>query len=112
MKNIIILCLIFLTACTAFSAVIVSWNTNTEKDLAGYKIYFGKKSRLYENTVTVNTDTSHIIDNYRFLEGAKYYFAVTAFDSSGNESGFSEEVSVTIPNSPPNKPTNVKVEFK
>jgi len=72
----------------------VSWNANSELDLAGYKIYYGKSSGSYESQVYVGNVTSYHLTGLE--EGKHYYFAVTALDFSGNESTFSKEVGTTI----------------
>jgi len=76
------------------SGVKVSWDANIEADLAGYKIYYGKDSGSYQSQVSVGNIISYQLSG--FEAGKKYYFAVTALDSSGNESGFSDEVSIII----------------
>ncbi len=73
----------------------ISWNPNTESDLSGYKIYYGNESGAYTSYVNVRNNTSVVVDG--FFEGRTYYLAVTAYDYSGNESGYSPEVSVYIP---------------
>jgi hypothetical protein len=79
--------------------------TNTDGtplgDLAGYKIYYSQSSGNYSTTVDVGNVTSHLLDGLE--EGKTYYFAATAYDASGNESDFSNEVSATIP--PPQMPS-------
>ncbi len=81
----------------------VSWDPNTEDDLAGYKVYWGTQpNRNYTDVLDVGNVTSHTFDNLQ--EGQTYYFAVTAYDRAGNESGFSEEVSAEIPSSGGNDP--------
>ena len=71
------------------------WQANTESDLAGYRIYYGTSSRSYGVYIPVDKNTtSYTINN--LTEGQTYYFALTAVDTSGNESGFSEEVSKSI----------------
>ncbi len=76
-------------------SVVVSWSPNTEDDLAGYKVYYGTSSRQYDREVFVGNETSVRITGLR--PSKRYYFAVTAFDFSGNESAFSEEVSTVVP---------------
>jgi F5/8 type C domain/Fibronectin type III domain len=68
-------------------------------DLAGYKIYYGQASRSYGPGIDMHNVNSFTLSNLE--EGRTYYFAVTAYDFSGNESKFSNEKSVTIP--PPNE---------
>jgi len=80
------------------AAVKVSWQDNQEADLAGYKIYYGTSSRSdtsYTTILDVNLENSVNISSLN--EGTTYYFAVTAYDTTGNESDFSEEVSILIP---------------
>jgi hypothetical protein len=84
---------LFLSPALAGTAT-VKWNANTETDLAGYKVYYGTVSRSYQPAIPVGKVTSLSIPG--LTEGKKYYFAVAAVDTSGNESGYSAEVSKTI----------------
>jgi hypothetical protein len=68
----------------------LNWQANTETDLSGYKVYHGNSSRNYGPSIPVGKVTSYTIDNLE--EGKTYYLAVTALDSTGNESGYSNEV--------------------
>ena len=69
----------------------LAWSPNEEPDLAGYRVYYGTSSREYINFIDVGKVTTYRLDN--LLEDLEYYIAVTAYDMSGNESDFSEEVS-------------------
>jgi hypothetical protein len=71
-------------------SAILNWQPNSESDLDGYRVYYGTSSRSYGPPLYVNTATTCTLDT--LSEGATYYFAVTAYDTSGNESGFSAEV--------------------
>jgi len=81
--------------------VTLSWNPNKEADLAGYKIYYGLTPRTgncppggYSQKVDVGNKISYTIDK---LENGKiYYFSITSYDKSGNESCFSAEVKKII----------------
>lgn len=75
-------------------ALKVSWNANTEPDLAGYKIYHGKSSRNYTVSINVGKVTEYTVD--QLSEGVAYFFVVTAYDLAGNESGYSQEVSAQV----------------
>ena len=76
------------------SAIIISWQPNTDADLKGYKVYYGTRSRMYDYVESVGMDTTCTIDN---LEGGNNYFiAVTAYDNHGNESSYSNEIVVSI----------------
>lgn len=80
----------------------INWNMNSESDLAGYIVYYGTASRTYSAMSTGiglsgdgSTGTpSKIISG--LLDGTTYYFGVTAYDATGNESTFSGEVLVTV----------------
>ena len=76
-------------------ALVVSWDANTENDLAGYHVYQGRTSGLYDWRFYVSDGTSWTSGN-RLIVGREYFFAVTASDFSGNESGFSAEVSALV----------------
>ncbi len=75
-------------------SVTVSWDPNTEDDLAGYRVYYGTESRNYQTTLDVGLDTFKVVANLQ--AGIRYYFAVTAYDTANNESDFSEEVSIVL----------------
>lgn len=83
----------------------INWSMNSESDLAGYIVYYGTASHIYTAMSTSiglsgdgSTGTpSKIISG--LLDGSTYYFGVTAYDATGNESTFSGEVttSITVP---------------
>ncbi|NWG13123.1 MAG: fibronectin type III domain-containing protein [Acidobacteria bacterium] len=75
----------------------LAWDPNTETDLAGYKVYYGTASRTYGPPVTIGLQTTYTVTN---LPPGTYYFAVTAYNTAGLESGFSNEVSANIPGTP------------
>ena len=63
-------------------------------DLAGYKLYHGTASRQYAMVLDVGNATAFTVDS---LPAGTRYFAVTAYDASGNESVHSLEVWTTLP---------------
>ncbi|MEN8263415.1 MAG: choice-of-anchor D domain-containing protein [Nitrospirota bacterium] len=63
-------------------------------DLAGYNIYYGTTSNIYTNIIHVDNVTTYQITN--LTEGITYYFVITVYNTSGNESGYSSEESITI----------------
>jgi hypothetical protein len=73
----------------------LSWNANMESDLAGYIVNYGNTSSNYTSSVDVGKATSYEINNV--TNGKTYYVALTAYDTSGNESADSQEVSVYVP---------------
>jgi Concanavalin A-like lectin/glucanases superfamily len=87
----------------AFSAdVTLGWDPNSEPDLAGYKIYYGPAPRTYVTSINVGNRITYTVTG---LSAGTYYFAVVAFTTSGLQSPFSNEVSVTLTGVPPPPPT-------
>ncbi|MGD9975582.1 MAG: LamG-like jellyroll fold domain-containing protein [Desulfatirhabdiaceae bacterium] len=68
----------------------LAWNANTDSSVIGYKLYYGTASRTYNAPVDVGSKTQYTLTN--IVEGKTAYFAVTAYDSSRTESGFSQEL--------------------
>lgn len=84
------------------STVVLSWNppsTNADgtslNDLAGYKLYYGSASGNYSESIDVGDVLTYQVNN--LSTGVTYYFTTTAYDTSGNESGYSNEISKTFP---------------
>ncbi len=77
---------------TAFAAVShLAWDANSENDLAGYKVYRGPASGSYDMVKDVGNVVAYSDSNLN--DNTTYYYAVTAYDFSGNESAKSAEVS-------------------
>lgn len=76
-------------------AVLLMWNPNPERDLAGYRVYLGERSRHYYEVYSVGLQTAFTLQNLK--SGKTYFMAVTAYDLYGNESRYSEEALLTIP---------------
>ncbi len=77
----------------------LSWDPVVDPDVQGYKIYYGTQSRsqsgAYPWSLNVGESTEYTVGDLQ--RGTAYYFAVTAYNTSGLESGYSEEVSATKP---------------
>ncbi len=74
----------------AVTQATLEWDPNSEPDLAGYKLHYGLASGSYDTTVDVGDQTTYTIANLEV--GATYYIAATAYNTSGLESGYSNEV--------------------
>jgi hypothetical protein len=84
-------------ATTSAHSVTLTW-TETGSGIAGYNVYRGTTSGgPYAGINTSLVPSTSYIDS-SVAPGGKYYYVTTAVDSSGNESGFSNEASATIPN--------------
>jgi type IV pilus assembly protein PilY1 len=78
----------------------LAWDANTESDLAGYKVYYGTSSKSYTNSIDVGNVTTYTLTG--LTQGQTYYIAITAYNTSSSESGYSGEVSgvATAPTPP------------
>ncbi len=91
------------------SALTLAWDPNTEDDLAGYSVYYGIQSGNYDSVIDAGNVAQYTVSNLE--PETHYYFAVTAYDTSGNESDLSEEVgSITSEDPPPNPPPDPPLE--
>ena len=103
-----ILAILAIAGIAQAATVQVTWNPNTEPDLAGYKIYYGTASGVYGDPIDVGNVTGHVME-ITPQHGATYYFALTAYDTSGNESGYSDEATCFVPDGvKPEKPTGLR----
>ncbi|MEO0292028.1 MAG: hypothetical protein ABIM54_03740 [candidate division WOR-3 bacterium] len=70
---------------------------NTEKDLAGYYVWRGfSYEGPYEKIANLPPSKTSFID-YNVQNGITYYYAVSAYDTAGNESDLSPEVVFDTP---------------
>jgi hypothetical protein len=77
------------------ASVNLAWDAVTAPDFAGYKVHYGLASRNYSLTVDAKAATTAAISGLE--EGKTYFFAATAYDTKGNSSDFSNEVSYAVP---------------
>lgn len=75
--------------------VSLDWDDNGESDLSGYALWRGTAAGDYGATPFVEGLTVSEYSDTSLVSGTTYYYAVTARDLSSNESGFSDEASVT-----------------
>ncbi|TSA16360.1 hypothetical protein D4R75_13585, partial [bacterium] len=96
-----------LLATSGNGQVTLKWNKVPDTDLKRYRIYRGTASPA--NTLIDSTSAGNPNDTTRTItgltNGTTYYFRVTAVDSAGNESAYSNEISAT-----PSSPTIVLVQ--
>lgn len=91
-----------ITNLPATNRVTLRWDRSPDVSVTGYKIYLGPTSAGYTNSVTVGNVTNAVISN--LVATTTYFFAATAYESSGLESDFSNETIYTVPS--PTAPTN------
>jgi len=83
------------TGSTTSNTAALAWDAVTAPNLGGYKVYYGTEPGAYAQSVSVGNGTAYTL--YGLSNQTTYYVAVTAFDTSGGESAYSNEVSKTIP---------------
>lgn len=89
-----LLCLFFLAAAAHAETAAVAWTQSTEATVNGYRVYFGTLSGIYPECV--QTIDAHV-EIAGLTPGQTYYFVVVAFDDTGLESEYSDEVAWTAP---------------
>jgi hypothetical protein len=83
-----------LRAIPASGSIELSWEGNSETDLAGYHVYRAAPGGPWESIAAANLPG---FSDRNVEKGKTYRYAVTAVDHSGNESPRSAEVSSTLP---------------
>jgi hypothetical protein len=86
-------------ACTTSSVgagtLRVTWASSPEGDLAGYRLRYGTSPGVYSQSIDTGQTEMCLVPG---LDAELvYYFAVSAYDFSGNESEPSEEITARIP---------------
>jgi len=72
-------------------------------NVAGYILYYGTAPRHYDGNIVVGTDvcSTNVCKFQIELDKGTWYLALTSFDSSGNESDFSDELKLVVGASDP-----------
>lgn len=79
----------------ASQSVELTWEGSPSDYIVGYRIFFGPQPGAYTSCMVVDQVSDILVSGLK--AGATYYFVVAAFDAYGNESGFSNETSYTVP---------------
>ena len=91
--------LLFIAVRAFAGEVTLAWDPVNSPALVGYIVYYGPTAGNYTTSIDVGNTTTYAVSN--LVEGATYHFAVTDYDASHTQSGFSNDVSATIPYSAP-----------
>lgn len=90
------------------NAIRIEWDVNAEESLAGYKVY--RSMSPEEEDYQIIAETSEEDGYYEDVNvsiGVKYYYRISAFDDSGNESDKSDAAYYTLLEKPvPIEPTH------
>jgi hypothetical protein len=76
----------------------LTWTGSTHAAVTGYRVYYGVAPGAYLQPkgagIGVGRVETFVVTG--LVTGQRYYFAVTAVDSSGNESAYSQEASKVV----------------
>ncbi|MCB0284634.1 MAG: right-handed parallel beta-helix repeat-containing protein [Calditrichaeota bacterium] len=75
------------------SEIILTWIENNEADVAAYRIYRSQVSGNYSIWMKQVPSSELIFTDTSAVTGTKYFYRITAIDSSSNEGVYSQEVS-------------------
>ncbi len=73
----------------------LTWDASPATDITNYTVYLGTSSSDYTTLVQAGPVTHVTITN--LVPGLTYFLAVTASDSSGIESEYSNEITFSVP---------------
>ena len=75
----------------------IGWTANTEADLAGYRLYDRVSTTATRTLIkTFGVQITSATCASLGMNTGQHYFTLTAFDTSGNESAFSNELAFVI----------------
>jgi len=75
-------------------SVTLTWDANTEDDLSKYIVHYGTDASDLTSTIEIDASDSHTANITGLDSSTRYYFAISARDTSGNESDISDELIV------------------
>lgn len=95
---------------TVGTGCVISWNANTEADLAGYKLFVGKTPGAYGPAQAILAPAQSITCTGAgiTLDG-QYYVTLSAYDKANNESAKAIEVPFTVDGITPAVPSGLKI---
>ncbi len=74
----------------------LNWKASTTKDVVGYNVYRGPDGRSWSK-INVSPTASTAYSDSTVADSSNYYYATTAIDVKGDESGKSNVIKTAIP---------------
>ena len=83
---------------TGTASVSLAWTPPADSRVVGYRVYYGTSPRAYQQMrgAGLNTGGSPSYTVQNLTAGTTYYFAVTSYDASSNESDYSAEAAKLV----------------
>src|SRR5207248_3935732 len=97
-SGVLFLLLVLLATGASAGTASLAWDPEPSP-AAGYKVYYGPAAGNYPSQIDVGNVTAYTVPG--LVEGATYHFAVTVYDASNTESGYSNDVAATVPSGAP-----------
>ena len=94
-RSALLLLLMLVTLRASAVSVSLAWDPPTGPVPSGYFLYYGSAAGDYDAKIDAGNSTSFTVSG--LLEGATYHFAATSYNAARTESGFSNDVSATMP---------------
>jgi hypothetical protein len=76
------------------ASVTLAWDPSPDSAVTGYRVHYGVVSGQYTNSLAVGNSTATTVSG--LVHGVTYYFATTAYNASGAQSQFSNEISYQV----------------
>lgn len=107
--TILLACLFWMLLMAKVFGATLEWDANPETNILGYRVYWGNAPRDYLPYEAV-FDVGNATSNALLTATGRVYYAVTAYNTEGLESDFSDEVFYDWPISPtpPMRPMNLR----
>ena len=123
MKRLIFILVILLNVSVVFAAekeISFGWNQEISIDFAGWKLYMSQSPNVQPNpenlleTIAYNGEVQNQYTSNQVIivpdkKISTYYFILTAFDTHGNESGPSNEISCAFDFEAPTSPFSLVI---
>ena len=123
----ILACLLLAGTAYADSSITFKWSKNSESDLAGYKLYRSSapdgqvidgtnfiaiilsNNEIYDHNLIPDLAADKEALTLTGVADGTWYFVLTAYDTSDNESGKSNEVSARVDTMAPGNPIILEI---
>lgn len=98
------------------ASIMAQWDYGKEPDVSHFRLFYGEETGKYAIGYSVPLADWVAPPGWMTLpiplDPGTYYMAVTAVDTAGNESGYSNEAQVVVPNKPPAGCTGFNVKLQ